>query len=89
MTKEANSSGTRGDRTGVLIASICFVHCVAGPVLLSLAGFASLTGISEKLEPLFLVGSRAMGDCQRLSPVIEGIMGADRASSCFARASYA
>jgi len=61
MTKDANSLGSRGDRTGILIASVCFVHCVAGPVLLSLAGFASLTGISERLEPLFLLGSLAMG----------------------------
>jgi len=53
--------GSRGDRTGILIASVCFVHCIAGPVLLSVAGFASLIGISEKLEPLFLLGSLAMG----------------------------
>jgi hypothetical protein len=61
MTRQSNSVGTRGDRTGILIASVCFVHCVAGPVLLSFAGFASLIGISEKLEPLFLLGSLAMG----------------------------
>jgi hypothetical protein len=61
MRKEANSLGTRGDRTGIVIASVCFVHCIAGPVLLSVAGFASLIGISEKLEPLFLLGSLAMG----------------------------
>jgi peptidoglycan/LPS O-acetylase OafA/YrhL len=53
--------GSRGDRTSMLIALLCFVHCVAGPVLLSVAGFASLIGISEKLEPLFLAGSAAMG----------------------------
>jgi hypothetical protein len=45
----------------MLIASLCFVHCVAGPVLLSLAGLASLVSISEKFEPLFLLGSAAMG----------------------------
>ena len=61
MTKDANSLGSRGERTGILIASVCFVHCVAGRVLLSLAGFASLTGISERLEPLFLLGFFAMG----------------------------
>jgi hypothetical protein len=61
MTKGSNSLGSRGDRTGILVASVCFVHCVAGPLLLSLAGFASLTGISERLEPLFLLGSLAMG----------------------------
>src|ERR1051326_3665778 len=52
---------SRADRTGVLIASLCFVHCVAGPVLLSFAGMASLVKVSERLEPLFLVGSAAMG----------------------------
>jgi hypothetical protein len=52
---------SRCDRRGMLIASLCFVHCVAGPVLLSVAGLASLTSISESLEPLFLLGSAAMG----------------------------
>jgi hypothetical protein len=51
---------TRGDRAGMLIASVCFLHCVAGPVLLSIAGFASSTGASEELEPVFLLGSIAM-----------------------------
>jgi len=45
----------------MLLASLCFVHCVAGPVLLSCAGFSSLMGVSEKLEPLFLLGSGAIG----------------------------
>jgi len=45
----------------MLLASLCFVHCVAGPILLSYAGFSSLIGVSEKLEPLFLLGSGAMG----------------------------
>jgi hypothetical protein len=61
MSRRADSTGTRGDRTGIVIASVCFVHCIAGPVLLSFAGFASLIGVSEKLEPLFLLGSLAMG----------------------------
>jgi len=61
MIRRARSPGSRGDSTGIVIASLCFVHCVAGPVLLSMAGFASLIGISEKLEPLFLLGSLAMG----------------------------
>jgi hypothetical protein len=51
----------RADRRGILVASLCFVHCVAGPVLLSFAGFGSMIGVSEKLEPLFLIGSAAMG----------------------------
>ena len=49
------------DRRGMLLASLCFVHCVAGPVLLSFAGLSSLIGVSEKLEPLFLFGSAVMG----------------------------
>jgi hypothetical protein len=53
--------GSRDDRRGMLIALLCLVHCVVGPVLLSIAGFASLIGISEKLEPLFLAASAAMG----------------------------
>ena len=52
---------SRADRRGMLIASLCFVHCVAGPVLLSFAGLTSLISVSEKLEPLFLLGSAAMG----------------------------
>jgi len=59
LTKPSDSS--HADRRGMLIASICFVHCVAGPVLLTFAGLTSLVGISEKLEPLFLLGSAAMG----------------------------
>ena len=55
------SLDSRGDKAGMLIAALCFVHCVAGPVLLSVAGFASLVGVSEKLEPLFLLSSLAMG----------------------------
>ena len=49
------------DRKGMLIAALCFVHCVAGPVLLSFAGFASLIGVSEKLEPAFLLASITLG----------------------------
>jgi len=45
----------------MLIAALCFVHCVAGPVLLSFAGLASLAGISEQVEPIFLLGSVLMG----------------------------
>ncbi len=43
------------------MASLCFVHCIAGPILLSFAGLSSLLSFSEKLEPLFLLGSAAMG----------------------------
>lgn len=50
MTKSP-LDGSRADRRGMLIASLCFLHCVAGPVLLSFAGMASLAGASERLEP--------------------------------------
>jgi hypothetical protein len=60
MTKSL-FEGSRGDRRSMLLALLCFVHCVAGPMLLSVAGFASLIGISEKLEPWFMAGSGAMG----------------------------
>src|ERR1700730_15073966 len=49
------------DRRGMLLAFLCFVHCVAGPVLLSLAGLSSLISLSEKVEPLFLLGSATLG----------------------------
>jgi hypothetical protein len=61
MMNKSPLDGSRADRSGVLIASLCFVHCVAGPVLLSFAGLASLINVSEKLELLFLLGSAAMG----------------------------
>jgi hypothetical protein len=53
--------GSRADRGGMLIAAICFVHCVAGPVILSVAGLASFIGISEKIEPAFLLCSITLG----------------------------
>jgi len=49
------------DRTAIVLAAACFVHCVAGPLILAVAGFAGLIGISEKFEPLFLGGSLALG----------------------------
>jgi hypothetical protein len=45
----------------MLIAAACFVHCVAGPVVLSFAGLASLVDVSERLEPLFLLSSFGAG----------------------------
>jgi hypothetical protein len=53
--------GSSADHRGMVLASLCFVHCVAGPVLLAFAGLTSLVSISEKFEPLFLLGSAAMG----------------------------
>src|SRR5205823_10581767 len=50
-----------GDRKGILLAILCFVHCVAGPLLLSVAGFASLVNVSEALEPVFTVSSLVFG----------------------------
>jgi MerC mercury resistance protein len=54
-------SQSRYDRRGIAIAALCFVHCVAGPFLLSFAGLSSLLNISEKFDLLFLCGSAAMG----------------------------
>src|SRR5882724_8618639 len=51
----------KSDRAGILLAAACFVHCVAGPLLLSFAGMAGLTTISERAEPLFLAGSVIIG----------------------------
>ena len=51
----------KSDRAGILLAAACFVHCVAGPLLLSFAGLAGLTAISERAEPLFLAGSVIIG----------------------------
>jgi hypothetical protein len=54
-------AGPNSDRRSMLIAGLCFAHCVAGPALLSFAGWSSLVSTSEKLEPVFLVGSAATG----------------------------
>jgi len=50
-----------GDRKAMLVATLCFTHCVAGPVLLTFAGFSSLIGVSEKIEPLFVLSSVVLG----------------------------
>jgi hypothetical protein len=44
----------------MLVAFLCFIHCIAGPILLSFAGLASMTGLSEKLDPLFVLLSTAI-----------------------------
>lgn len=69
---------SRADRRGMLIASLCFLHCIAGPVLLSFAGLASLISISEKLEPLFLLGSAVMG----VIALVPGYRKKHRRTSC-------
>jgi hypothetical protein len=51
----------KSDRTAIVLAAACFVHCVAGPLILAVAGFAGLIGTSEKVEPLFLGGSLVLG----------------------------
>jgi hypothetical protein len=55
------NASSRSDRTGMLIAAVCFVHCAAGPFLLSFAGLSSMIGVSERFEPAFLLGSLVMG----------------------------
>src|SRR5689334_5852714 len=59
--KKLVPAALRGDWKGMLIAALCLIHCVAGPVLLSYAGLTSLIGVSEKLEPLFVLPSIAIG----------------------------
>ena len=54
-------SQSRYDQRGIAIATLCFVHCVAGPLLLSFAGLSSLLNASEKFEPLLLCGSAVLG----------------------------
>ena len=56
-----NADHPPDDRKGMLVAILCFVHCVAGPLLLSVAGFTSLIGVSERLEPVFLAPSLVLG----------------------------
>jgi hypothetical protein len=55
------------DRKGIVVAALCAVHCVAGPLLLTWAGVASLIGISEKFEPILLATSLALG-CATIVP---------------------
>ena len=52
-----------GDRAGVIVATLCFVHCIAGPALLAFAGFSALIAISERTEVVFLFTSAAIGAC--------------------------
>jgi MerC mercury resistance protein len=59
--KKSTTRVLSGDRKGMLIAALCFVHCIAGPLLLSVAGFSSLIGASEKVEPVFLLSSITFG----------------------------
>src|SRR5579872_863734 len=61
MLRSTRPTRRRSDRAGIVIAAVCFVHCIAGRLLLSFAGLASLIGASERLEPAFLLGSRFMG----------------------------
>jgi MerC mercury resistance protein len=50
-----------GDRKAMLLATLCFIHCVAGPVLLSFAGYSSLIAASERFEPVLLLSSLILG----------------------------
>jgi MerC mercury resistance protein len=54
-------ANSRADRFGMVVASLCFAHCIAGPVLLTLVGFRSLLHVSERFEYVFLLASAAMG----------------------------
>jgi hypothetical protein len=78
--KKLVPAALRGDWKGMLIAALCLIHCVAGPVLLSYAGFASLIGVSEKLEPLFVLPSIAIGT----ATLVPGYRHRHRRFSCLA-----
>ena len=56
-----SATSLRSDRKGMVLATLCFIHCVAGPLLLSFAGLASLMRVSEKIEPIFILSSLAVG----------------------------
>ena len=58
-----SKSHVSGDRAGVIVAILCFVHCIAGPALLAIAGFSSLIAVSERTELAFLFTSAAIGAC--------------------------
>jgi hypothetical protein len=55
------NSIVNGDRKGIVVAALCFVHCVAGPLLVSMGGFAALGRFSERIEPVFLISSTLIG----------------------------
>jgi MerC mercury resistance protein len=50
-----------GDRAGVIVATLCFVHCVAGPALIAFGSFSSLIAFSERTEILFMLASTTIG----------------------------
>jgi hypothetical protein len=50
-----------GDRAGVIVATLCFVHCVAGPALIAFGSFSSLIAFSERTEILFMLASATIG----------------------------
>ena len=50
-----------GDRAGVIVATLCFVHCVAGPALIDFGSFSSLIAFSERTEILFMPASATIG----------------------------
>ena len=54
-------ANSRADRFGMVVASLCFVHCIAGPLLLTLVGFSRLIHVSERFEYVFLLASAATG----------------------------
>ena len=70
----------RSDRAGIIITSLCFIHCVAGPALLAFAGMASLIRVSERFESVFLLSSALMGAIA-LFPAYRGL---HRRRSCLA-----
>ena len=43
------------------MATLCFVHCVAGPALIAFGSFSSLIALSERTEILFMLASATIG----------------------------
>ena len=43
------------------MATLCFVHCVAGPALIAFGSFSSLISLSERTEILFMLASATIG----------------------------
>jgi hypothetical protein len=69
-----------GDRAGVVVATLCFVHCVAGPALIAFGSFSSLIAFSERTEILFMLASATIG----VAVLFPGYRRRHRRCSCLA-----
>lgn len=69
-----------GDRAGVIVATLCFIHCVAGPAMIAFGGFSSLIAFSERTEILFMLASATIGT----TVLLPGYRRRHRRRSCLA-----